>query len=519
MSTNTEQLRSDNTDTLLRLEGVYKAFPGVVACNDVSLEIKKGEIVTLLGENGAGKTTLMSCVYGLYKISDGAIYWKGNKVDIRSSKDAIEMGIGMVHQHFMLVPPLTVAENVILGLPSGKGPLLNLEAAEDRINKLSDRYGFNLNPKSIIWQLPVGVQQRVEILKALYRNVDLLILDEPTAVLAPQQVAELFKVLKGLAQAGISIIFITHKLSEVMEISDRIAVMRDGRLLTTVRRDDTDDCEVTRLMVGRDVEMCLVKPDVNIGETAFSVRSLETLSDKGLPALNGLSFDIRRGEILGIAGVDGNGQKELAECITGLRPTTKGNVYLDNQDITDATPRELHELAVGHIPQDRQRTGLILDFSIEQNLVLKQFYTRPFSKYGFVNQKLILKNANTAIGKFDIRTTGPELKVASLSGGNQQKVILGRELSRDLKMLVAAHPTRGLDIGATEFVRKMMLDQCAKGTSVLLISSELDELMSMSDRVAVMFKGEIMGIVSPKEVGIAEVGLMMTGVRRQSCDD
>ena len=499
---------------LLRLESVCKYFPGVVANDHVDLHVRGGEIHALLGENGAGKTTLMNCLYGVYRPDAGRVYWKGEEVDIHTSKDAIALGIGMVHQHFMLVPPLSVAENVVLGLRQRRDPLLDLNRVEEEVVQLGKTYGLVVDPKALIWQLPVGVQQRVELVKVLYRKAELLILDEPTAVLTPGEVKELFQVLKQLTQQGLSIIFITHKLEEVMDVCDRVTVLRDGQVVGTVNKVDTDVHELARMMVGREVLLDIEMPAAETGDVVLKVQNLEVLSDKEIPALKKISFEIRRGEILGLAGVDGNGQTELAEALTGLRPVSAGQVQILGRDMTNAGPRELIELNVGHIPEDRQHTGLILDFTITENLVVEQFHSTPFSKAGFLRQKTIEEHAKRAIRKYDIRTPSAKIDVKALSGGNQQKVILARELSREPDLLVAMQPTRGLDVGATEYIRQQLVYQRGRGSAILLISTELEEIMTLSDRIAVLYEGEIMGIVPAGQANVHDMGLMMAGSKR-----
>jgi general nucleoside transport system ATP-binding protein len=500
---------------LLRMENISKSFPGVIANEDVTLDVEPGEIHALLGENGAGKTTLMNILYGIYRPDGGRILWKDQPVEVHSSRDAIALGIGMVHQHFMLVPPFTVAENIILGLPQQREPLLDLHGAEEEIRRLCETYSLPVDPKAYVWQLPVGVQQRAEIIKALYRKATLLILDEPTAVLTPGEVKDLFKVLRGMTERGLSIIFITHKLEEVMAATDRVTVLRDGRVIDTLCTADTSKAELARMMVGRDVLEHLTKPAVDRGDVVLLVRDVHAISDRGLPALCGVSFDVHAGEILGVAGVDGNGQKELADVITGLRPATKGTVTVCGQDATNRNPRELMELQVAHIPEDRQATGLVMDFSVLENLMLETYYRPPIAKRGFLQTKTITAMARNLIQTFDVRTPSAKTQAKKLSGGNQQKVILAREISREPKLLVAVQPTRGLDVGATEYVHQRMLEQRSRGAAILLISTELEEVLSIADRVAVMYEGEIMGIVDPAQADINDVGLMMAGSLRR----
>lgn len=502
------------TESILRLEKIRKTFPGVLANDNVDLEIKSGEIHALLGENGAGKTTLMNCVYGVYRPDSGRIFWKGKQVEVHQACHAITLGIGMVHQHFKLVPPLTVAENVVLGLPSKREPFLDLKMVEKEVQATAKHYGFNIDPKAAIWQLPVGVQQRVEILKALYRHAELLILDEPTSVLTPGEVEELIAALKKLTKEGLSIIFITHKLEEVMALCDRVTVMRDGRVVNTVYKTATNTRELARMMVGREVFLKTEKPKMEAGEIVLKVENLCARDSRDLPALKNVSVEIRRNEILGIAGVDGNGQTELADAIAGMRKTDAGKVEVLGKDATNCTPLELANMRVAYIPPDRQRTGLLLDFTLIENLIGKNYYRAPFSKRGVFQQSEIKPFAEKAIQDYDVRTPSPELKAKLLSGGNQQKLVLARELSGKPDLVIAAQPTRGLDVGATEYVRSRMVEARNNGAAILLISTELEEILSLSDRIAVMYEGEIMGIVPGKGADIHEIGEMMAGVRR-----
>ncbi len=499
---------------LLRLEKIRKTFPGVLANDDVDLTIERGEIHALLGENGAGKTTLMNCVYGVYRPDSGKIFWKGKEVTIHQARDAIALGMGMVHQHFMLVPPLTVAENIVLGLPLPREPLLDLAAIEKEVEETGKRYGVIVNSKAQIWQLPVGVQQRVEILKALYRKAELLILDEPTAVLTPGEVDELFEVLRALVKQGLSIIFITHKLEEVMALCDRVTVLRDGRKVATVNTAETNTRELAKMMVGREVFLKIEKPELKPGEVVLRVQELSAEDNRGLPAVRNVSFEVRRYEILGIAGVDGNGQTELADVLAGMRKATGGKVSVLGYDVTNRTPLEIMNRGVAYIPPDRQHTGLLLDFTITENLIGKSYFKEPLSKYGIFSKKPIDEFALDAIKKYDIRTPGPDLKAKLLSGGNQQKVVLAREFSGKPDLIIASQPTRGLDVGATEYVRNQMVAARNSGAAILLISTELEEILTVSDRIAVMYEGEIVGIVSAKGADVHEIGEMMAGVKR-----
>ncbi|WP_227765317.1 ABC transporter ATP-binding protein [Zhaonella formicivorans] len=494
---------------LLELKNICKHFPGVVANDRVNLEISSGEIHALLGENGAGKTTLMNCVYGLYQPEAGEILWKGKPVKINSIKDAINLGIGMVHQHFMLVHNLTVLENVMLGLR--KGIFLEKEKVFQDITQLANGYGFKIDLNAQIWQLPVGVQQKVEIIKALYRRAELLILDEPTAVLTPDEVRELFKVLKQLKAEGHSVILITHKLDEVMEISDRATVLRDGKVVATKETCKCDKRSLASMMVGREVFLKLDKKKQQPGKVVLELAHVEALNNKGLKALKDVCLTVRAGEILGIAGVNGNGQTELAEVITGLRPATAGKILVNGKEITNNKPRNIQMLNVAHIPEDRQKVGLILNFSVAENLILGKFYAPPFAKGHILDRNYISQYATKVSGEYDVRTPNLNVEARVLSGGNQQKIILARELERKPELLVAVQPTRGLDIGATEYVHKKMLEQREKGTAILYISTELEEILSLSDRIAVIYEGEIMGILSREEVDLEIIGMMMAG--------
>lgn len=502
------------TEPILRLENVRKTFPGVIANDEVFLDIEVGEIHALLGENGAGKSTLMNCLYGVYRPDGGKIFWKGKEVEIHQARDAIALGIGMVHQHFKLVPPLTVTENVVLGLPSKREPFLDIKTLDKEIDETAKKFGFDIDPTAQIWQLPVGVQQRVEILKALYRKAELLILDEPTAVLTPQEVEELFVVLKNLTKMGLSIIFITHKLEEVMAVCDRVTVLRLGKVIDTVKTSDTSTRELAKMMVGREVFMTVEKPDLTPGEVVLRLDSVSALDNRDLNAVKNISLEVRRNEILGIAGVDGNGQTELAEVVTGLRKAIGGKVEILGKDATNRTPLEIMQMDVAYIPPDRQHTGLLLDFSITENLIGKSYYEEPISKKGVFQKNEVNAFAEKAIRDYDVRTPGPELKAKNLSGGNQQKVVLARELSSKPDLLVAAQPVRGLDVGATEYVHDRMIEARSNGAAILLISTELEEILSLSDRIAVIFEGEIMGIVPGKDADIHEIGAMMAGVHR-----
>ncbi len=509
----------------VELRGITKRFPGVLANENVNLTVYHGEIHALLGENGAGKSTLMSALCGLYRPDEGEIHLCEKagplrRVDISSPRDAIERGIGMVHQHFKLVPTQTVAENVILGL-QGTPFRLDMPAVEARIRELSEQYGMPVDPGAYIWQLSVGEQQRVEILKLLYRGADVLILDEPTAVLTPQESEELGHTLRRMAGEGKAIIFISHKLDEVTAFADRVTVLRDGRNEATLACQDTNKTELAQLMVGREVLFQVEKDEFDAGQVVLSLEGIEAENDKGLPALKGVSLEILSGEILGIAGVSGNGQRELAEVITGLRKSTAGHVRVRADDLTNNPPLAFIRAGVSHIPGDRLGVGLAGNLPVSDNLIMKAFRGQPISSGPFIGKNAIVNFAQSLIKQFQVLTPSHETPARMLSGGNQQKAILareitaGEELSRDEpSLLVAVHPTRGLDVGATEGVRKMLLEQRAGGVAILLVSEDLDELIALSDRIAVLHGGEVMGIVDSRQADIDELGLMMAGERK-----
>ena len=496
----------------VELRGITKRFPGVVANQDVDLSVNSGEVLALLGENGAGKSTLMNVLYGLYQPDEGQILLDGEPVDCSSPAQAIAAGIGMVHQHFMLVPVFTVTENLMLGNESvGALGRLDLRTARQRIVELSEQYGLAVDPDALVEDLPVGVQQRAEILKALYRDADCLILDEPTAVLTPAETAELEAVVRGLADAGKSIIFISHKLGEVMRLADKIAVLRGGRVVGHTTPAETDPARLAAMMVGRDVQLVVDKSPSTPGDPVLEVDGLVVADGRGNVAVDEVGFTIRAGEILAVAGVQGNGQTELVEALCGLARPAAGTVRLDGEDVTGASPRELFARGVGHIPEDRQRDGMVGAFSIEDNLVLNTFRDQPFARGLARNRPAVRENATRLKELFDVRAPSVEVPVATLSGGNQQKVIVAREFGHAQRLLVAAQPTRGLDVGSIQYIHQRIVAERDKGAAVLIVSAELDEVLALADRVAVMFKGRFIGLVDRADTNREQVGLMMAG--------
>ncbi len=503
--------------TVLELRGITKRFPGVLANDHIDLTLEEGEILALLGENGAGKTTLMNILYGLYQPDQGEIFVKGKQVAVHSPSDAIAAGVGMVHQHFMLIPVFTVTENVMLGQEELRpGGILNRNEASKKIRQIVEQYNLQVDPDSYVKDLPVGVQQRVEIIKLLYRQADILILDEPTAVLTPQEADELFKIMHSLAERGKSIIFITHKLREVLDISDRITVIRRGKVIGTTLPADADQYKLAEMMVGRAVQLEVEKAPPKVGEPVLKVEDLVVVDDRKQIAVDGVSFDVRAGEVLGVAGVQGNGQTELVEALTGMHPVQSGKVTLLDKDITHASPRQVTELGSAHVPEDRQRDGLVLAFPIADNLILNTYYEPPFTKGVVLDQKLIYHHADELVKEFDIRTPSSATSAGSLSGGNQQKVIVAREFSRPIKLLVASQPTRGLDVGSVEYIHDRIIQKRDEGCAVLLVSSELDEIMGLSDRIAVMYRGKIVDILPAEKATKEKVGLLMAGVHPEA---
>jgi simple sugar transport system ATP-binding protein len=501
---------------VLEVRNVSKRFPGVLANDRVSFTLQRGEIHAFLGENGAGKSTLMNVLYGLYAPDEGEILVNGKPITIKSPSDAIKLGIGMVHQEFALVETLTVAENIMLGTEIVSGALLNEREANARIAKLSRDYGLDVPPAATVEDLPVGVQQRVEILKALYRNAEMLILDEPTAVLTPQEAQDLFRVMRELVARGKSIIFISHKLKEVLSIADRITVLRRGTVLGTTHPNESTERSLAAMMVGRDVVLTVDKtaaPPREAGaRPVLDVRDLLVLDDRLQVAVDHLSLQVHAGEVLGIAGVQGNGQTELVEAINGLRPTVNGQVCLLDKDVTMAQPRDITERGVAYIPEDRKGVGLVLAYPIADNLVLSNYYHAPFAKGITINGDAIAANATKQVKDFDIRTPSIWTAAGSLSGGNQQKIIVAREFSRTIKLLVAAQPTRGIDVGSIEFIHRSLIAQRDAGVAVLVVSAELDEVLALSDRIAVMYKGKIVATLPRAEADRERLGLLMAGI-------
>ncbi len=499
---------------VLKMVNVCKYFAGVRANYNVNLQVRKGEVHALLGENGAGKSTLMNVLYGLYRPTSGEIYLDGNKVEITSPGKAISLGIGMVHQHFMLVPALSVIENVVMGTKSGKHGILDLKKAEKKFMEIANHYHMEIDPHAMVWQLTVGQQQRLEILKAIYRGAKLFILDEPTAVLTPQEVNELFKMIRLLTSQGNTVIFISHKLNEVMEICDRMTVLRLGEVVGTVNAKETTKQDLAKMMVGKAVFFDYKKaaPQLEKQKTVLEIKNLECFNNRGLKALNQLNLEVKSGEILGIAGVDGNGQTELVEAITGLIKVTGGNIKINGKDVTNKKPLDILKRKVSHIPGDRLKYGVVLDMSLVENILLMNYFLPEFSKGEMLQLRYLKQYSKTLIEKYQVKTPSENELMRNLSGGNQQKVVLGRELERSPELLIAMQPARGLDIGATEFVQRNIIKERDNGTAVLLVSTELEEIYALSDRIAVMYEGEIMGIVTP-DIPIDKIGLMMAGIR------
>ncbi|WP_110929475.1 ABC transporter ATP-binding protein [Bacillus massiliglaciei] len=501
-------------DYVIEMLNIRKEFPGIVANDNVTLQVKKGEIHALLGENGAGKSTLMNVLFGLYQPEQGEIRVNGKPVNISSPNVANELGIGMVHQHFMLVDPFTVTENIILGKEPAKAGKINLKQASDEVRELSEKYQLKVDPDAKIADISIGMQQRVEIIKTLYRGAEILIFDEPTAVLTPQEIKELIIIMKALIKEGKSIILITHKLKEIMEVCDRVTVIRKGQGIGTVDVKNTNPNELASLMVGREVVFKTEKKEASPAGAVLEVNNLEVADARGVKAVRGLDLTVHAGEIVGIAGVDGNGQSELIEALTGLRKAAGGSIKINGKEIRNLKPRKITESGVGHIPEDRHKHGLVLDYSIGENILLQTYYQKPYSKSGILNSRKMFEKARSLIKGYDVRTPSEYTPARALSGGNQQKAIIGREVDRNPDLLIAAQPTRGLDVGAIEFIHKRLIEQRDAGKAVLLISFELDEIMNISDRIAVIYEGKIVSIVSPKETSEQELGLLMAGSKR-----
>ncbi|MCU0475108.1 MAG: ABC transporter ATP-binding protein [Anaerolineae bacterium] len=504
---------SSSPPTVLEVRGLTKRFPGVVANDHISLALRQGEVLGLLGENGAGKSTLMNLIYGLYTPDEGDIVIKGEVVKIKDPNDAIRRGIGMVHQHFQLVPVLTVTENVMLGNESVNGPFLNRRAARKRILEIAEQYGLAIDPDALVQDLGVGVQQRVEIIKALYRRCDVLILDEPSAVLTPQETEGLFSIMNTLRERGVSLIFISHKLKEVKRICDRVQVLRLGKVVGEANPKQSTEAELASMMVGRSVLLQVEKQPAAPVDPVLEIFDLRVNDDRNLPAVKGVSLTVHQGEIVGIAGVQGNGQTELVEAITGLRPVASGTVALSQRDITGASPRKVTAAGVAHVPEDRQKNGMVSTFPIKDNIRLQEYHKSPFSAGILSNDSVIAQRAAELVKRFDVRTPGIDTAIGALSGGNQQKVIIAREFSRPSRLLIAAQPTRGLDVGSIEFIHKQIVRMRDEGSGVLLVSTELDEILSLSDRIAVMYAGQIIDIVDAASATRESIGLLMAGIR------
>ncbi len=500
---------------------ITKEFPGIIANDDITLQLRRGEIHALLGENGAGKSTLMSVLFGLYQPEKGEIRKNGEVVTIKDPNDANALGIGMVHQHFKLVDVFTVLDNIILGVEPNTAGFLRKKQAREKVMRLSKTYGLNIDPDALVENITVGMQQRTEILKMLYRDNEILIFDEPTAVLTPQEIDELMSVMKGLANEGKSILFITHKLNEIMAVADRCTVLRKGKYIGTVNIADTTKEELSNMMVGRDVKFVVDKQEAKPADTVLSVEGMRVKGGKGKKdAVHGVTFDVRAGEIVCIAGIDGNGQTEFVHALTGLSKVESGHIRLDGEDITNKSIRYRNTHGMSHIPEDRHKHGLVLDYSLEENMVLQRYFEPTFQSGGFIRFDAVRTYADGLIERFDVRSgQGAVTTARSMSGGNQQKAIVAREMDREHKLLVAVQPTRGLDVGAIEYIHKQIVASRDSGTAVLLVSLELEEVMSLSDRILVMYEGEIVGELDPKTTTVQELGLYMAGAKRQSREE
>ncbi|MBS4749551.1 ATP-binding cassette domain-containing protein [Granulicatella sp. zg-ZJ] len=503
---------------VIEMRNITKKFGDFTANKNINLKVKKGEIHALLGENGAGKSTLMNMLCGLLQPTSGEILINGETVKITSPTKATKLKIGMVHQHFMLVKKFTVTENIILGTEPTQAGVVNIKKAREEILALSKQYNLDINPDALVRDITVGMEQRVEILKTLYRGADILIFDEPTAVLTPQEIDELIKIIKGLAAEGKSVVIITHKLDEIRAVADKCTVIRRGEHIDTVDVDKVSSQELADMMVGRAVSFKTDKAPANPQHPVLEIKNLHVNESRGLPIVKGVDLTIHAGEVVGIAGVDGNGQTELIQAIAGLTKSTQGTVMLNGKDITNHTPRQITETGLGHIPEDRHKHGLVLDMTVEENIILQTYYQKPFSKRGFLNDKIISTYAMHLINEFDVRTPSEKVNASALSGGNQQKAIIAREIDRNPDLLIAAQPTRGLDVGAIEFIHKRLISQRTHGKAVLLMSFELDEIMNVADRIAVMYDGRIVAIVKPEETTVRELGLLIAGSSVEKAD-
>ncbi|HEX9377531.1 MAG TPA: ABC transporter ATP-binding protein [Actinomycetota bacterium] len=501
---------------MLEMRGITKRFPGVVANDRIDFDVRAGEVHTLLGENGAGKSTLMRVLYGLYKADEGEIRIGGESVSITSPAAAIQHGVGMIHQHFMLVPTLTVAQNVALGLKSSRGPLTDLDRVSARIDQLSKGYGLKVEPDAFVWQLSVGERQRVEIMKALYRNATLLVLDEPTAVLTPQEVDDFFVILRQMVADGRGLVFISHKIREVLALSDRITVLRNGRVVGTVAPAEVTRRDLAQMMVGREIESVQQLPPTSEGGVRLAVSGLQVQGDRGAESVHGVDLEVRSGEIVGIAGVSGNGQRELAESIAGLRTPSAGSVRLEGREVAGERPAAIRDAGLGYVPEERMRDGVIGDFTVADNLMLVDSRTRSYTKWGLLRNGLIRRHCQELVEAFSVKTPGLDTPTRNLSGGNIQKLILARELSGKPRVLLVAQPTRGVDVGAAEYIHRRLLEQRESGTAILIVSEDLDEVMSLSDRILVMYEGQVVGQVDPRTTTRETLGLMMAGVRADS---
>ncbi len=503
-----------NLQPMVRMSSITKYFLDVTANNDVNFDLYAGEVCALLGENGAGKTTLMNILFGYYACDEGEIFIKGHRADLASPKDAIARGVGMIHQHFALVPSQTVLENIIIGTDSGRGPFLDLKTARRKLVALEKQFGLQIDPDARVWTLSMGEQQKVEILKALYRDVDILIMDEPTAVLAPAETGDLFKTLKSLVAQGRSVVFISHKLNEVMDISDRIVVLRGGRVVAQRRTAETSVRELANLMVGRDLLEEIAKKPLDPGEPVLEIQNLDAMNDKNLPALKDLNLTVRQNEILGMAGISGNGQRELSEVLFGLRDPVRGSIKITGQPLRFGSPSSAIKLKMGRIPEDRIGTGLLMDLSVEENMILEDHASDEFQTWGLMKSKRIHRYSDDLIDAYSIATAGRDAVTKSLSGGNLQKVMLARELAGRPAVVIAAQPTRGLDVGAMAYIHQRILEERQRGAGILLISEDLDEVLALSDRIVVIYEGKIMGEASGENAAREQIGLWMSGVNQ-----